>query len=72
MSGAKRTITIIGCGIPQQGVIQRGIDRFQRVTDVAVTAASDGISRCGDCAVSIDFCVTTQSIGNVLAGVIEL
>ena len=72
MSGAKCTVTAIGCLIPQQGVIQRGIDRFQRVTDIVVTAARYGISRCSDTAVCIHHSVPAQSIGNVVTNAIKL
>lgn len=72
VSGAKCTVTAIGCCIPQQSIIQRGIDRFQRVTDVVVTAASDGISRCSDTAVSVHHSIPAQSIGNVVTNTIKL
>jgi len=69
MAGIVGSSTAIGSLIPQQGVI---IKRIQGVTDVVVLGVRNGVSRCGDGAVSVDFCVTTQRISDVLIGGIEL
>ena len=55
--------------IPQQRVI---IERIQGFTYAVVIFISDRVSRCSHGAVSVNFCVTTQGISNVLARVIEL
>src|SRR5699024_9494254 len=69
MAGIVGSITAIGSLIPQQGVI---IKRIQGVTDVVVLGVRNGVRRCGDGAVSVDFCVTTQRSSDVLIGGIEL
>lgn len=69
MAGVVGTCAVIGRCIPQQSVI---VERIQGVTDVVVLGVRNGVSRCGDGAVSVDFCVTTQRISDVLIGGIEL
>ena len=55
--------------IPQQSVI---IERIQGFTNVVVIGICNGVSRCSDSTVSVDFCITTQRISDVLIGAIEL
>ena len=69
MAGIVGSSTAIGSLIPQQGVI---IKRIQGVTDVVVLGVRNGVSRCGDGAVSVDFCVTTQRISEVRIRALEL
>ncbi|OOP07958.1 hypothetical protein AJR27_003730 [Shigella flexneri] len=69
MAGIVGSSTAIGSLIPQQGVI---IKRIQGVTDVVVLGVRNGVSRCGDGAVCIDFGTTPQRINNITAHAVEL
>lgn len=69
MAGVVGTCAVIGRCIPQQSVI---VERIQGVTDVVVLGICNGVTRRSDSAISVDFCVTTQRISDVLVGGIQL
>ena len=69
MTGIVSTFAVIGRCIPQQRVL---IKRIQSVTDIVVLGIRNGVSRRSDSTVSVNFCITAQSICDIFISGIEL
>lgn len=69
MTGVVSPFAVIGGRIPQQRVL---IKRIQSFTDIVVLGIRNGVSRRSDSTVSVNFCITAQSISDIFVSGIEL